>query len=297
MVTGASGFLGREVMRRMAGDYERIGVALQHASGELLRRDVRRPGTVFELVEELQPDVVVHCAAYRDPDFCEQHPAETRRLNVDPVRALCESLPQQARLVLISTDYVFDGEHPPYDEDALRVPVNVYGESKLEAEDIVRGRPGSLIVRIPVLIGAGDDLASSGFIAQLVEAAQSASELELDDVLVRFPTWTRDVAGAIAFLLARGAEGIFHVSGPRGGTRFAWTVETARLLGRPAEHLRPSRTVVERVARRPRDSELAADKIRAMGYTALTDFAVAAREILESLGVSGPSRERPGSPA
>ncbi len=123
LVTGASGLLGREVSSRLAGAYDVVRQAFAHAGPGMVTLDLRNAAELWEYVdEELRPDVVVHCAAYRDPDFCEQHPQEMRRLNVDPVRELCEMLRPDCRLVFVSSDYVFDGEHPPYREDSLRDP-------------------------------------------------------------------------------------------------------------------------------------------------------------------------------
>ena len=87
----------------------------------------------------------------------------------------------------------------------------------------------------------------------------------------------------LRFLLERRADGVFHLSGPRGGTRYGWTVEMARLLGRPHGHLKPSKVVVQRGARRPANSQLADDKLRALGYSPRTDFSDVARAVLREL--------------
>lgn len=284
LVTGARGSLGREVVAAMSPSHDVVGVSSTRSGAGLVRADLREPAEVRRLVEQFRPDVVIHCAAYREPDFCEQHPDEARRLNVRPAEVFCESLPADAALVFISSDYVFDGDHPPYVEDSPRRPVSVYGQTKVEAEDIVLRRPGSLIVRCPVLAGAGQTLEASGFIGQVVASLRSREPQELDDVFVRFPTWTRNVAAAIVFLLERDASGVFHVSGPTGGTRYGLTLAVAKALGMRADHLSPSKTVLARLAARPWDSQLATDKIRALGFTQLTAFPEVVKQVLASFG-------------
>jgi dTDP-4-dehydrorhamnose reductase len=286
LITGATGFLGREVVRCFSRAHETVGVGRERGGPDILKTDLRDESAWRGVLVRIRPDLVIHCAAYRDPDFCEDHPEETRRLNVDPVRVLAETLPSSARLVLISTDYVFDGEHPPYREESPRRPLNVYGRSKADAEDLVLARAHSLVLRIPLLAGAGANLASSGFIAQLIQPLQTLQPMELDDVLIRVPTWTRDVAEALVFLADRGAEGVFHMSALRGLTRYGWTVEIARRLGKPTDHLKPSRDVVARKAARPRDATLSTAKLRSMGYNRFTDFPDVVRHVLSSLGVS-----------
>ncbi len=267
LITGASGFLGTACMRRLSPAYEVTGLCFDHAGNDLVRVDLRDRQALGALLERFAPDVVLHCAAYRQPDFCEQEPEEAARLNVEPVAVMARTLPDGARLLFISTDYVFDGEDPPYSEEHPTNPVNSYGRIKAEAEALVLGHARGLVLRIPVLIGAGP-----GFVAQMVRAVQSDEEQEIDDVIIRFPTWIDDTAEAVAFLLERAVQGIFHYSARRGGTQYAWHCEVARLMGLSHDHLRPSTGMVPRIARRPANSQLSVEKIQALGFSRFTDF-------------------------
>lgn len=272
-VTGASGFLGRIVARRLesAGRILRLG----HTQGgpDVERLDLRDADAVRAWAARARPDVVIHGAAYRDPDFCESHPEETERLNAGAVRNLCAALPEGARLVFISTDYVFNGQKPPYHEDDPPSPIQEYGRSKALGEQAALARPGSLVLRIPLLIGMAPDFASSGFIAQIITQHLKRTDAhECDGVLIRYPTWIDDVAEALAFLLERRAEGIFHMSGSDRLTRYDAVRAAARVLGFTCDHVRPSTRVVPRAAARPPDSALATDKICALGFRHFTPF-------------------------
>lgn len=272
LITGATGFLGRDVASRLATEHEVTAAGGRAAPAGGIRLDLRDEGQLRSALAAAAPDCVVHLAAYREPDVCEDAPEETRRLNTAPVAVMCGALPPAARLVFISTDYVFDGETPPYRENSPRRAVNVYGQSKIEAEDLALRRPGSLVVRIPLLVGAGPSFESSGFLAQIVRSLRDPSPQEADAVLRRFPTWIRDVAEAIAFLVGRGASGAVHYSGAEGLTRYEMVLQAAEVLGLPTDHIRPSARVVPRRAARPRDSQLATDRIRAMGFMRFTPF-------------------------
>jgi len=282
LVTGASGLLGHVVCDRLASDYDMMALAHRNPFSGQTSVDLRDPESLTTLLRTEKPDVVVHCAAYRDPDFCERNPEEARRLNVLPARVMCEELPDEVPLVFVSSDYVFDGKTPPYDEDAAPSPVNVYGQSKVDAEHLVLGRDRGIVLRCPLLVGPGAGERITGFVAQILQAIRSGADQDLDDVLIRFPTFNRDVADAMAFLLERGQAGVFHASGAHGGTRYALTVQVARLLGAATPHLRPSKAVVPRVAARPRDSQLSTDKIRNLGFRQFTAFDEVVRSLLEA---------------
>jgi dTDP-4-dehydrorhamnose reductase len=288
LVTGATGFLGREVAARLAQSHAVIPAGGSTAPAGGIRFDLRDPLALRRALAETEPEFVVHLAAYREPDFCEEQPAEARRLNVAPVEVLCEALPQSAGLLFVSTDYVFDGERPPYREDSPRRAVNLYGQGKIEAEDRVLGRPSSLVVRMPLLVGAGSTFEGSGFLFQIVRALRNPAPQEADAVLRRFPTWTRDVAEAIAFLVSRGETGVVHLSGEEGLTRHEMITQAAEVMGFAADHIAPSARVVPRRAVRPRDSQLAADRIRAMGFRRFTPF----REVVRFFAATFPEETR-----
>ncbi len=272
LVTGASGFLGRAVMERFSAEHRVIGVGFRHAQEGVRSVDIRDGRAFRNVLEEVRPDTVIHCAAYRDPDFCEREQEEARRLNVAPVRTLVDTLPAESRLVFISTDYVFDGNQPPYREADERRPINVYGQSKVEAEDLARERASSLIVRIPLLMGYGPSFEESGFIAKTAQVIAGREPAELDNRTMRFPTDIRDVAEVVYFLLHRNAAGVYHYAGPRGQTQYRWALELADIMGVDASPLCPVTMPPARIAARPADSQLAMEKIRELGFDRSTDF-------------------------
>jgi dTDP-4-dehydrorhamnose reductase len=290
MVTGAAGFLGRALRSGLAGIGDVTGVTSRPTSESgMVTADLRSADACRGLVASVQPDVIVHAAAYPDPDFCEEQPDEARRLNVESVRHLSGAAGLNTLFVFISTDYVFDGQAPPYAEDDRRNPVSVYGATKCEAEDLLSGRMNALIVRMPLLMGAGRSLEKSGFIYQLQKSLSSSQPEVLDDVLMRFPTWIEDVARAIAFLVTQDASGVFHVSAPDGGTRYGWTQRMARVLGVGTSHLSASRQIVPRRALRPLNSQLSAAKLLALGFPGFTAFEDVAAGTLRRFGYSLPS--------
>lgn len=278
LVTGASGFLGRQVVDAFRGDHPVSAQGFRRADG-LLACDLRERGQVLALLAAAAPDWIIHCSAYREPDFCELNPAEAGRLNVDSTRHLVEGMPAGCRLLFISSDYVFDGTRPPYREADPTAPVNEYGRTKVRGEQLALARPGNLVVRIPVLVGP-DPEGVRGFVTQMVDEVRAGLPRVVDHVLVRCPTATRDVAQAVRFLVGRGEPGVWHASAPFAGTRYELTCEVARQLGLDAAHLTPSREVIPRAARRPVDASLDSTRLRSAGFNGLRGLPDMLRDFL-----------------
>jgi dTDP-4-dehydrorhamnose reductase len=287
LITGASGLLGGSLMARLAGSYNVTGTGFSQVAEGLLPVDLRDAEALKGLLNEVKPDIVVHSAAYRDPDFCEENPEEAFRLNVSPTAQLCELLPDSVPLLFVSSDYVFDGAAAPYREEHERLPVNQYGRLKVQAEDFVLARGAGLVLRIPLLIGAGPTWESSGFIFKAVAQIQDPTPSSLDHAGIRFPTWINNVAEAVAHLLGIEAKGIYHYSSLEGGTKYEWALELADLAGLSMEHITPNREGSSSSALRPGNTQLAVDKIRHTGLGRFTPFREVARSVLQQFSVTG----------
>jgi len=283
LITGASGLLGRSLTARLEGMGNVAAAGFSYAAAGLLTVDLRDAEALKCLLQEVQPDVVVHSAAYRDPDFCEENPEVACRLNVAPVEQFCELLPESVPLLFISSDYVFEGAAPPYREEDERHPVNEYGRLKVEAEDLVLQRDAGLVLRIPLLIGAGPTWKGSGFIYKTVAQIQDPTPSSLDHAGIRFPTWTNDVAEAAAHLLEIEGRGVYHYSSLEGGTKYEWAMELANLASLSMEHITPNREGSASRAVRPKNTQLMVEKIRHTGLSRFTPFRDVAQSVMKGL--------------
>jgi dTDP-4-dehydrorhamnose reductase len=149
LVTGGSGYLGGELLRRaQALGWEAVGTHLTHAT-TTIALDVRDADAVERLVADIAPAAVVHTAYLQGGE-------SMRAVNVDGAGHVAAAAARAgARLLHLSTDFVFDGEgRRPYREDDATRPVTEYGRTKLDAERVVIGAaPGALVVRTSLIYG------------------------------------------------------------------------------------------------------------------------------------------------
>ncbi len=274
LVTGAGGLLGGLVARH----YSEIGVdvsAFGHA--EL---DITDAAQVVSFAEDVCPDVIVHCAAMTNVDACEERPDDAARVNAQGsgnVAAAAERV--GARVVALSTDYVFDGTSAPYAEDAPTNPIQVYGRSKLDGELAVRGATDRhFIVRSAWIYGPG----GKNMLSRLPEFAASLDSIKAVIDQIGSPTYAPDLADAIARLVSTDAYGTYHVVND-GTCTFAEFCETAvELMGTDlgVEHVLVDD--LERPAPRPKDTRLLPEAWLAAGFPLLRGWREAAGEFLRA---------------
>jgi len=283
LITGASGLLGSEISF-LAGQIKstamvsslRISQTIRvsnHEDTGFLDADITTEDGIKEICSS-EWDTVIHSAAWRSPDQCEKNKSGAHRLNVWATEQIAsEAAKRNARVLYISTDYVFPGTNPPYREDDKPSPVNYYGETKLMAEKAVLTLcKNATILRIPLLYGLAAGLKKSDLLFGTLKALDSAKPWPMEDSIIRYPTYTGDVANAVFFLLERNAPGIFHFSGQSRTTRYKLTAMFAEIFGKSMKNIVRLDKAPETEACRPHDSHLSMEKILSLGFPAPMPF-------------------------
>jgi dTDP-4-dehydrorhamnose reductase len=257
-IFGASGLLGKALMREWSGD-EVIGLTSRDA-------DIRDASQVQSALERTRPDWIVLSAAYTDVDGCESHQELAFSVNRDGAVNVAQAAKLAgARLLFLSSDYVFDGEKTiPYETADSRNPQSVYGRSKAEAElrlpDLL---PEVCIARTSWLFGAGGKC----FPDTILKLAANRSSLDVVNDQRGCPTYCPDLARAIIQLCRRQASGIVHVTNAGDCSWFEFAREIVKGTG-VATEVRPVSTHhMPRPAKRPVYSVLSASSLHYLGIT------------------------------
>ena len=252
LLTGASGFLGQHIYKTFRPVYPILG--LGHSGSNCDRKlDLSDLKALKDLLDELKPDTVIHSAALRDPDECLRRPEMAKALHVDATRVMAEWCRDNSkRLVLISTDYVFNGKNPPYSEKSEPDPVNLYGETKLAGELAAKVCPDLLIARQSLQYGTTNRPELS-FIHKAIKLLKEGRQLEFDNVQMRFPSLSSDVAKALLELEKRHYKGLIHMSNPKGITRYQMSRAIADVFGFDPDMIKDTGKPPQLSASRPAD--------------------------------------------
>ncbi len=237
LVTGGTGLLGKALAASVPPEVDPCWTHLRNlpagvAPTRFTPLDVAVRESVFRLFAKLRPAAVVHAAAMGNVDFAEQHREVAWQANVGGTQNIVDACRDYgARLIYLSSNAVFDGDHPPYDEVSPRHPVNSYGRLKVEAEDLVLASGLSWSLIRPILMYGwpyphGRDNPVTTWIRQL-GAGQPVKAV--DDRYWQ-PLYVGDCATLVWRLLQRQCEGVFHIAGPERLTMEEFARETARVF-------------------------------------------------------------------
>ena len=265
VVLGAAGMLGQDMVA--------VAEAAGHRVTGLRRTDVDITSAAAVLDAIAGHDVVVNCAAWTAVDDAETHEAEAFAANAEGAAHVARAAAESgARLVHLSTDYVFDGAATePYPEDAPVRPRSAYGRTKVAGEWAVRAHaPDALVVRTAWLYGAGGRC----FPRTIARAAGERDRLSVVDDQTGQPTWTADVADLVVRLVAASAPGgVYHgtSSGQVTWCGFAREIVAASGHGTPVDTT--TSAAYQLPAPRPAYSVLGHGRLRAVGVEPIGDWA------------------------
>jgi dTDP-4-dehydrorhamnose reductase len=227
-IIGANGRLGAALVREYARDFEVTSFARREI--DLSKLDQVRTG-----LSKIEFDLLINCGALTNVDYCESHREEAFLVNAEAPRLLAEiGNDKSAKLVHFSTDYVFDGKKSdPYSEEAMAVPLSVYGESKLEGERrVLEVSSQHLVVRLSWVFGPD----KPSFIDQIIQRARENDLVTAVADKFSAPTYSVDVANWLRLGIDKSANGILHLANNGGCSWQEWAqyaIDVCRSLGIP----------------------------------------------------------------
>lgn len=237
LITGSNGLLGQKLVKLLVKQPAVAVIAtaigknrLSFSEGyQYLEMDITKPNNISEVVEAVMPDVIIHTAAMTNVDQCEDEKAGCWTLNVEAVATLidvCER--HQIFLCHLSTDFIFDGEHGPYQETDLPNPISYYGQSKWKAEQLVQqAQTPWAIVRTVLVYGIADDMSRSNIILWVKNSLEANKAIKVVTDQLRTPTLAEDLAIGCWLVVEKEATGIFHISGKDFLSPYEMAIKTA----------------------------------------------------------------------
>jgi dTDP-4-dehydrorhamnose reductase len=271
LITGSNGLIGQKLLVLLTSKTENQVIATARGANRLPAYpnytyhslDITDPVQVEQVMALEKPDYVIHTAAMTNVDTCELEKQTCWQLNVKAVEYLAEAcLKHNSFLLHLSTDFIFDGEHGPYTEEAAARPINYYGESKLAAEQILlQSNIRWAIARTVLVYGIAHDMSRSNIILWVKKSLEEKKPIQVVDDQWRTPTLAEDLATGCNLIIRQEAQGIFNISGKDLLTPYQMALQTADYFKLDASLItRADSSTFTQPARRPLKTGLIIDK-------------------------------------
>ena len=268
LVIGGSGLLGYKVAKMASNEHETFLTynyrSIQVEGCTALKLDKCDRKAVFELLEKIKPDVVIDTAALHNVDYCETHPEEAWKVNVEGTRNVAEACKKiGAKIIFISTDYVFDGTKGYYTEEDTPNPLSYYAKTKLEAEKTIQSLDVNYIIARPSVIYGWNPNEVSGlksssgksvnFVVWALQKLEKGEEIKAVTDQYSSPTLADNLAEALLVMASSEKQGIYHTAGKDCVNRYEFTLKIAEVFGLDKSLIKPvTSEIFKQVAKRPK---------------------------------------------
>jgi len=267
LITGASGMLGKALIFENKADYSLYGTYLSTnldiKEVTLLRIDICDKNSFSEVISKIVPDIIIHTAALTNVDLCEKEKEAAYKINVVGTENVVESAKKvNAKLIYISTDFVFDGKNGNYTEEDTPNPINYYGITKLKGEEISLTYKNSLIIRTSIF--GLNPLGSKPGIEGIIEDVKRGKKIYVPVDNFYSPISVNSLAKIIYYLMENNASGVYHIGSRERISRFDFFNLLFKIYGLPHDHLLQisfEEYLKEKYALRPQDVSLRSSKI------------------------------------
>lgn len=265
LVTGVKGQLGFDVVLELEKrGYEAIGVDVDEM-------DITDEKKVCEVLDEVKPDAVVHCAAYTAVDAAEDNEKLCRRINVDGTAYISKKCGEiGCKLVYLSTDYVFDGTgEKPWSPDDRVSPLNVYGQSKYDGEVFVRKNTDKhFIIRISWVFGVN----GNNFIKTMLRLGKEKKSLSVVSDQIGSPTYTKDLSVLLVDMLETEKYGTYHATNEGVCSWYEFAVKIFEEAGLDIDVTPIASKDYPQKAQRPANSRMEKSKLVECGFNKLPSW-------------------------
>jgi dTDP-4-dehydrorhamnose reductase len=282
LITGGGGQLASDLEAQLQGGAEVLAPPRQSL-------DITDDAAVSAVFESFRPTAVFNCAAFHNVEVCEREEDQAFAVNARAVKRLASrSAAAGAKLVHLSTNYVFDGSAAePYDEAALPNPRSIYAISKLAGEHAALAyAPGALVVRTSGLYGLHGSASKGGnFVTRMIARAHEQGSLKVVADQLLTPTFTGDLAAAILAAVDAGVTGTLHVTNSGATSWHGFTEAIMELAGVEVPVERGTTVIAPGAADRPLNGVLRSSASERAGLAPLRDWRTALADYLERAGL------------
>jgi len=208
LVTGSRGQLGTYVVDQLNSDF--LVIPSSRNGLDDIKLDISDRTSVSCVLKKYDPDIVINCAALSNVDECERFKDKAQSVNVEGLKNIVKFSKKKTKIIQVSTDYVFDGKEETYYESSIPNPINLYGKTKLEAENFLRGSNRDYLIIRTSSVFSHD---FNSFFQWVYYNLSKKNKIKVVSDLYSTPTWSKSLAVAIQKSIIMDTKGLYHYAG------------------------------------------------------------------------------------
>ncbi|MCF7861953.1 SDR family oxidoreductase [Candidatus Woesearchaeota archaeon] len=266
LVVGGSGQLGSALVSQLDEKFDVLGTYFFNKRSNLIKLDVTKKDKVFETIKQISPDIIILTSAFTHIDNCEIMKPLANDLNINGVKNVVKAAKSvKAKLVFISSYYVFNGKKEMYSERDKPDPLNHYGITKLQSEEEVSKLDEYMIVRSSKIF----DIDDRTYVSSLMSSVKAKEYVNVASDQYTNPITANYLAEIIALLIEKNRKGIFHVGGKQYLSMYSFAKKIIRYFNLDTNYIKPIKcSKIRQIAKRPLKCGLKTDKVeKSLGIT------------------------------
>lgn len=259
LIVGSGGILGSELSIRLN---ELFDVLALPKSGSKNFLDITDFNMMYSIFKNFDPDFVINCAAFTNVDSCESNKQIARNVNVKGLMNLLKCMSKNSKMIHISSDYVFDGKDGNYKENDMKKPINYYGKTKLEADNLLMGSNSNYLIIRPNVLYSSNISKNNHFLSWVINSLKEKTEISVVNDQISNPVYVSDLVEVIASCLLVDYNGVYHFGSEDVISRYDFALLISKIFKLDENLINPIKTSdLKQIAKRPKKSFLNCNKI------------------------------------
>ena len=259
LIVGSGGILGSELSIRLNELFDVLALPKSSSKNFL---DITDFNMMYSIFKNFDPDFVINCAAFTNVDSCESNKQIARNVNVKGLMNLLKCMSKNSKMIHISSDYVFDGKDGNYKENDMKKPINYYGKTKLEADNLLMGSNSNYLIIRPNVLYSSNISKNNHFLSWVVNSLKEKTEISVVNDQISNPVYVSDLVEVIASCLLVDYNGVYHFGSEDVISRYDFALLISKIFKLDENLINPIKTSdLKQIANRPKKSFLNCNKI------------------------------------
>lgn len=259
LIVGSGGILGSELSIRLNELFDVLALPKSSSKNFL---DITDFNMMYSIFKNFDPDFVINCAAFTNVDSCESNKQIARNVNVKGLMNLLKCMSKNSKMIHISSDYVFDGKDGNYKENDMKKPINYYGKTKLEADNLLMGSNSNYLIIRPNVLYSSNISKNNHFLSWVVNSLKEKTEISVVNDQISNPVYVSDLVEVIASCLLVDYNGVYHFGSEDVISRYDFALLISKIFKLDENLINPIKTSdLKQIAKRPKKSFLNCNKI------------------------------------